>query len=123
VNNQSVVALFERDGRTALLMGDAGIPTETDLIAAGALTRVDALKVGHHGSRTATSEAFVAAIRPRIALLSCGRRNRFGHPAPEPLAALAGFCVPVLRTDLRSDCRIDLDPARTRLAWRGIEQR
>ena len=123
VNNQSVVALFERDGKTALLTGDAGIPTETDLIGAGALTGVDVLKVGHHGSRTATSEAFVAAIRPRIALLSCGRRNRFGHPAPEPLAALQAFCVPVLRTDLRSDCRIDLNPAGTRLAWRGIEER
>jgi competence protein ComEC len=123
VNNQSVVALFERDGRTALLMGDAGIPTETDLIEARALARVDVLKVGHHGSRTATSEAFVSAIRPRIALLSCGRRNRFGHPAPEPLAALQAFCVPVLRTDLRSDCRIDLNPAGTRLAWRGIEER
>ncbi|MDP9242967.1 MAG: MBL fold metallo-hydrolase, partial [Actinomycetota bacterium] len=123
VNNQSVVALFERGGRTALLMGDAGIPTETDLVEAGALTGVDVLKVGHHGSRTATSEAFVAAIRPRVALLSCGRRNRFGHPAPEPLAALRAFCVPVLRTDLRSDCRIGLAPDHTRLAWRGIEER
>lgn len=123
VNNQSVVALFERDGRTALLTGDVGIPTETDLIRVGALTRVDVLKVGHHGSRTSTSEAFVAALRPRVALLSCGRRNRFGHPSPEALAALQTFCVPLMRTDVRSDCRIELGPAATRLAWRGSQER
>ena len=120
VNNQSVVALFERGGRAALLTGDAGAPTEADLVATGgSLTPIDVLKVGHHGSRTSTSAAFVAALRPRVALLSCGRRNRFGHPAPETLATLARFCVPVLRTDLRSDCRIDLEPGRTLLAWRG----
>lgn len=121
INNQSIVALFERDGRAALLTGDAGVPTETELLAAGALTRVDVLKVGHHGSRTSTSVEFVAALTPRVALLSCGRRNRFGHPAAQPLAALERFCVPLLRTDLRSDCRVDLGAA-TRLFWRGTER-
>ncbi|HEY3204176.1 MAG TPA: DNA internalization-related competence protein ComEC/Rec2 [Thermoanaerobaculia bacterium] len=119
INNQSVVALFERDGRAALLTGDAGIPTEMDLLHAGALSPADVLKVGHHGSRTSTSAEFVGVLRPRIALLSCGRRNRFGHPAPQTLATLERFCVLVLRTDLRSDSRIELEPGRTRLTWRG----
>lgn len=119
VNNQSVVALFERGGRSALLTGDAGIPTETDLLEAGALSPVDVLKVGHHGSRTSTLDAFVARLRPRVAVLSCGRHNRFGHPAAETLATLARFCIPVLRTDQRSDIRIDLASSATRLAWRG----
>ncbi|HEY2798571.1 MAG TPA: DNA internalization-related competence protein ComEC/Rec2 [Thermoanaerobaculia bacterium] len=122
VNNQSVVALFERDGRAALLTGDAGAPTEADLAAGGALTPVDVLKVGHHGSRTSTSAALVDAIRPRVALVSCGRGNRFGHPAPDTLRTLARFCVPVLRTDQRSDCRIELLPRATRLRWRGTEE-
>jgi len=120
INNQSVVARFERDGRTALLTGDAGAPSETELREAGALEPIDVLKVGHHGSRTATSSGFVDATHPRLALLSCGRRNRFGHPAPETLATLGRFCVPVLRTDERSDERVDLLPGATRLWWRGL---
>ncbi len=121
VNNQSVVALFERGGRSALLTGDAGAPTEAELAAGGALTPVDVLKVGHHGSRTSTSPDLVEGIRPRVALLSCGRGNRFGHPAPETLGTLARYCVPVLRTDQRSDCRVELTPRATRLRWRGSE--
>jgi competence protein ComEC len=122
VNNQSVVALFERDGRSALLTGDAGMPTEADLLVDGAVTQVDLLKVGHHGSRTSTSVDFLSALRPRVALLSCGRRNRFGHPSAQTLATLERFCVPVLRTDTRSDCRVELYPEATRLAWRGTQR-
>ncbi|MFY9550434.1 MAG: DNA internalization-related competence protein ComEC/Rec2, partial [Thermoanaerobaculia bacterium] len=122
INNQSLVALFERDGRSALLTGDAGTPTEEDLGFAGALSPVDVLKVGHHGSRTASSPAFVEALCPRVALLSCGRRNRYGHPAPQTLATLSRVCVPVLRTDARSDARVDLSPEATRLSWRGVER-
>ena len=121
VNNQSIVALFARDGRRALLTGDAGAPAEGELLAAGALPPVDVLKVGHHGSRTSTTAGLVLATRPRVALVSCGRRNRFGHPAPETLATLSRFCVPVVRTDERSDARVDLLPGATRLAWRGLE--
>jgi competence protein ComEC len=121
VNNQSVVALFERDGRSALLTGDAGAPAEAELVGAGAAGPADALKVGHHGSRTATTPEFLEAVRPRLALLSCGRRNRFGHPAPETLEALERACVPVVRTDQRSDARADLLPGATRLFWRGVQ--
>jgi competence protein ComEC len=122
INNQSVVALFERDGRSVLLTGDAGAPVEEQLVSSAAVGPVDALKVGHHGSRTATSPSLLEAVRPRIALLSCGRRNHFGHPAPETLAALERFCVPVVRTDERSDVRADLLPDATRLFWRGRER-
>ncbi len=123
VNNQSIVALFERDGRSALLTGDIGAPTEAALQSAGAAPRADVLKVAHHGSRTSTTREFVDAVEPKLALLSCGRRNRFGHPAPATLATLGRRCVPVLRTDQRSDCRVELLPAATRLAWRGLDGR
>jgi competence protein ComEC len=121
VNNQSVVAVFERDGRRALLTGDAGRPTERALVEKGRIPISDVLKVGHHGSRTSTTPLFVAAARPRLALLSCGRENRFGHPAAETLTTLAAFRVPVFRTDRLSDVRVELGPKGTRLAWRGIE--
>jgi competence protein ComEC len=121
INNQSVVAVFERDGRRALLTGDAGAPTERDLAAGGRLGRADLLKVGHHGSRTSTTPLLLAAVRPRLALLSCGRENRFGHPAQLTLETLATFGVPTFRTDRLSDARVELLPSATRVSWRGLE--
>jgi len=120
-NNQSLVLLFERDGRRALLTGDAGAATEDALLRNRAAPRADVLKIGHHGSRGSTTPAFLEAVCPRLALLSCGRQNRFGHPAPGTLKTLAEARVPVLRTDLDSDVRIDLLPAVTRLRKRGLE--
>ena len=120
VNNQSVVAVFARHGVRAILTGDAGTPVERDLVVAGAPLSARLLKVGHHGSRTATSPEFLRAVSPRAALLSCGRENRFGHPAPETLRTLAEGRVPVFRTDVLSDVRVTLEPDRTLLAARGI---
>ena len=120
VNNQSVVAVFEKDGRRALLTGDAGAAAEENLLSAGMLEVVDLLKVGHHGSRGSTTPAFIDALCPKVALLSCGRENRFGHPAPETLATLATRRIPVYRTDLASDVRVELLPGATRLRLRGL---
>jgi len=122
VNNQSVVLRVERDGRSALLTGDAGAPVERELAADGRLPPVDLLKVGHHGSRTSTSAELLAAARPRVGLLSCGRRNRFGHPAPDVLARARDARLALLRTDRRSDARVELAPDATRLWWRGLER-
>ena len=120
-NNQSLVLLFERHGRRALLTGDAGAAAEGMMLREGRVPRADVLKVGHHGSRGSTTPAFVAAVAPRLALVSCGRGNRFGHPAPETLSTLRALDVPVLRTDSLSDLRADLLEGHTRLAWRGLQ--
>ncbi len=120
VNEQSVVMVFERDGRRALLTGDAGAAAEDDLRRAGALSPVDLLKVGHHGSRSGTTAAFLDAVCPRLAVLSCGRENRFGHPSPATLAALAARRIRLFRTDLSSDVRVELLPDATRLRLRGL---
>ncbi len=120
VNNQSVVAVFERNGRRALLTGDAGAAAEEDLRRAGVLSPVDLLKVGHHGSRGSTTAAFLGEVCPRLAVLSCGRENRFGHPAPETLALLSARGVRLYRTDLLSDVRVELRPEATRLRLRGV---
>ena len=117
-NNQSVVARFERDGRSALLTGDAGAAAESDLLRRGNPLRADVLKVGHHGSRSGSTPGFLASVAPRAALISCGRENRFGHPAPETLAALAALRIPLFRTDRDSDVRVELLPGATRLVRR-----
>uniref|UniRef100_UPI0017DBFD9C ComEC/Rec2 family competence protein n=1 Tax=Ramlibacter sp. TaxID=1917967 RepID=UPI0017DBFD9C len=67
---------------TALLAGDIEQPQEARLVADGAPLAADLLLVPHHGSKTSSSEAFLDAVHPRIALAQAGYRNRFGHPAP-----------------------------------------
>jgi competence protein ComEC len=120
INNQSIVGRFERDGRSALLTGDAGAAAEGEILRTSAAVRSDVLKIGHHGSRGSTTAVFLEAVAPRAALLSCGRENRFGHPAPETLATLGAKGVRVFRTDLDSDVGFELLPGATRLKRRDL---
>jgi competence protein ComEC len=98
INNVSVVVLGEVGGRRFLLMGDIEEEIDPSLLAAG-LPTVDLLKVAHHGSRTATTEPFVAAVRPRVAVASAGAGNPYGHPTRATLDRLAAAGARVLRTD------------------------
>jgi competence protein ComEC len=99
-NDNSFVLRLEYGARALLLVGDAEREEEDDLLAnARGRLRADVLKVGHHGSGTSSSVAFVAAVAPREAIVSVGRRNRFGHPHPVTLATLAGSGARVWRTD------------------------
>ena len=59
----------------------------------------DVLKAGHHGAHNATGEAWLARLNPKMSVISCGRHNRFGHPAPATLARLAAHNVQTFRTD------------------------
>ncbi len=96
LNEDSVVLLVEYGRFRAVFPGDAGLPAEAFL--AGTVGCVDLLKVGHHGSRTATGDSWLAELRPRVAVISVGR-NRYGHPSPEALGRLAARAIPVWRTD------------------------
>jgi competence protein ComEC len=96
-NEESVVLVVEFGGRRLAFMGDAGEPVERQL--AGRLGDIDVLKVGHHGSRTATSEGWLAEARPEMAVISVGRGNRYGHPAAEVLDRLARYGAAIRRTD------------------------
>ena len=98
VNDASIVLLGSFEGRRFLLAGDAEADVEAELVARG-LPAVDLLKTGHHGSRTSTTEELVTATRPRLAAISVGARNDYGHPSPEVLARLAEAGATVLRTD------------------------
>lgn len=107
INEGSIVLrLRYHDGR-ALFMGDAGIPTEARLLAAGDDLHADILKVGHHGSAGASGRAFLAAVRPRIALISVGRHNLFGHPSPRTVDDLRAAGALVLRTDRCGSVQVD----------------
>ena len=82
------------------MTGDAEDINEFEMIDAGLNLDVDVLKVGHHGSFTSSSEAFIEATSPAYAVISCGRDNSYGHPHEETLAMLAKYQVNVMRTDL-----------------------
>jgi competence protein ComEC len=110
INNGSIVMILRHGGFTALLTGDAGAPVEALLLGRGMLPVVDLLKVGHHGSSSATTAGLLDAIRPTAAVISSGAGNDFGHPAPETLAALAARPeIAVHRTDLDGDVEIVTD--------------
>jgi len=98
INNVSVVLLGQVGARRFLLMGDVEDGIDPSLLADG-LPHVDLLKVAHHGSRTATTQAFVDAVRPAVAVASAGAGNPYGHPAKATLDRLAAAGARVLRTD------------------------
>ena len=111
-NDASAVVLAAYGRTRFLLTGDAETREEAWLVAAAnADLRADVLKVSHHGSRTSSSPAFLAAVRPRVALISVGAGNRYGHPGARVLEDLAATGAIVLRTDrsgsvvVRSDGR------------------
>ena len=79
-NNSSVVLRVNAAGRTVLLTGDIERDAEADL--APRLGHADVLKIPHHGSLTSSTPAFLAALRPTVAIASAGRSNHFGHPVP-----------------------------------------
>ena len=106
VNDASIVLLGSFEGRRFLLTGDAEAVVEAELVSRG-LPTVDLLKVGHHGSRTSTTEELVAAARPRVAVVSVGAGNDYGHPSRDVLARLADAGAAVLRTDQVRDDRRD----------------
>lgn len=103
-NDTSLVARVDLPGFSALLTGDAGAAVERAL-PRGAVD-VDVLKVSHHGSKGSSDEAFLAAVSPRIALVSSGAGNRYGHPFPEALARLARAGAQVRRSDREGTVRV-----------------
>ena len=102
-NVDSIVLLVGCGTVDVLLAGDAEIPSEESMIDAGVLIEVDVLKVGHHGSRTATSPEFLEAIQPEYGVISAGLNSQYGHPHMETLEALDVAEVQVLLTDTTPD--------------------
>lgn len=99
--NNGSVALMVAFGRTrALLCGDLEREGEEELRRSGLSLKADLLKVGHHGGASSCTEEFLREVAPTWAVVSAGRRNRFGHPSPKTLARLREAGIIVYRTDL-----------------------
>jgi len=116
VNEDSVVLLLEFGEFQAVFAGDAGFPAESAM--AGRLRRVDLLKVGHHGSRGSTGEAWLDALAPAVAVISLGR-NDYGHPAPATIERLRAHGVVVHRTDREGTISVVTDGVRMTVSSRG----
>jgi competence protein ComEC len=99
-NDNSFVLRITYGHRRALLVGDTELTEESQLVSRwGTELATDLLKVGHHGSRTSSGEAFLAHARPKVALISCGTRNRYAHPHVEALERLTRAGALILRVD------------------------
>ena len=96
-NEDSNVIYMNWQGRKLLFMGDAGIDRERELLKRYELKSIDVLKVGHHGSKTSSSEEFIQKVKPKYSIISVGRKNRYGHPHQEVLNYLKN--LKVYRTD------------------------
>jgi competence protein ComEC len=105
LNNYSAVLHIAYGNTTFLFAGDAEKLSENEML--NYEIRSDVLKVGHHGSRTSSSEKFIAKVNPRIAVISCGKDNEYGHPHQETLEILKN--AEVYRTDKNGDIIIHAD--------------
>ena len=110
VRNDDSVVLEVTCGDVALLLtGDIGADVERDIAPQLTPARTRILKVAHHGSRTSSSPALLESWRPQIALISAGRGNTFGHPAPEVIQRLESIGARIYRTDLDGEITVESD--------------
>ena len=84
-NDNSNVIYTEFNGYKFMFMGDAGVEKEKDILDKYNLANIDVLKVGHHGSKTSSSKEYIDEIKPKYAIISVGKNNRYGHPNKEVL--------------------------------------
>lgn len=115
-NNRSLVLRLTYGTRSILMEADAEGEAERDMLQSGLPVRSDVLKVSHHGSRSASTEAWLNAVRPAYAVISVGRRNRYGHPHPTVLTALRQCGAQVYRTDRNGNVSVRTDGTRLTLA-------
>ncbi len=123
-NDLSCVLRIQSAGGSVLLTGDIEAASELEILERRELSpRAEVLIVPHHGSRTSSTPAFVAAVSPTIAIIAAGYRNRFGHPRGEILARYlrAGALRP--RTDLQGAISVTLEPGQPLVPLAEREQR
>ncbi len=110
-NNASIVIKLTYGQAGFMFTGDAEGEEEAAILAGGADLRSTVLKVGHHGSRSSTGEAFLSAVDPQIGVISAGDGNRYGHPHQEILDRLNQHGVTIYRTDLSGTITLTTDGA------------
>ena len=122
-NDDSVVVEIVYRDVALLLTGDIGADVERAIVPRLVPAKIRVLKVAHHGSRTSTSRELLEAWRPQIALISCGRGNPFGHPAPDVIARLDAIGARIYRTDRDGEVTVDTDGTNVRVTTFNGEQR
>ncbi len=109
INDNSIAFILQYRNFRMLFTGDAGVAAERRFLDEGIALRAAVLKVGHHGSAYSSSSAFIAAVHPRYAIISVGRHNMFGHPAPSTIDTLENAGASVYRTDENAAAEITTD--------------
>ncbi len=98
-NNSSIALVLQYGDTRFLFTGDASEDAEADIVNNGLDIRADVYKLGHHGSRSASTEAFLEKVNPRYVVISCSNGNEYGHPHEETLQRLRRFSPEIYRTD------------------------
>lgn len=106
LNNYSIVIKITYGNTRFLFEGDASELSEQEMIAAGDNLSADVLKVGHHGSKSATSPEFLKEVSPKVAIISCGLNNDYHHPHKITLDKLKEVHCKIYRTDLNGDINL-----------------
>jgi len=102
-NSASIVAKLTYGENSFLFTGDFPLELESQLVSANLPLSSDVLKVSHHGSKSATSVQFIDHVKPKDAVISVGKDNRYGHPTAEVLERLKNNKIEILRTDILGD--------------------
>ena len=108
-NDASLVVRLRYGATSVMLTGDAEEFSEKDMIDSGMDLRADVLKLGHHGSKSSSSEEFLDAVQPAVAIVSAGAKNVYGHPHPSVIERVTTRHIRVLRTDVDGAITLDSD--------------
>lgn len=125
-NESSLLIKVSYLGKTIMMTGDLGIEGEMSIMgrrkkrsgyedSAGTQLRCDILKVGHHGSRRSTSDEFLDAVDPKVAIIQVGRNNHFGHPHPEVIEKLKNRNIMIYRTDLQGAILVKIQKGKMKI--------
>ena len=115
LNNTSIVMRLVYDEISVLFMGDAERELEQDILAEGYELSSDVLLVGHHGGGTSTTYPFLREVMPRVAVISVGRLNSYGHPEENMLSRLRDAEARVFRTDMQGMITLNTDGKELRM--------
>ena len=114
-NNNSIVGRLTYGSFSMMFTGDAEQEEEKTILGKGGTLKSDVLKVGHHGSRTSTSPAFLKAVSPKNAFISCGQGNDYGHPHKVTIDKLEKAKVQIYRTDRNGTVTLTSDGSSYRI--------
>ena len=95
-------------------MGDASIDREKELINKYKLTNIESLKIGHHGSKTSSSEYFVKKVKPKYSVISVGLNNKYNHPSKETINNLSDSTI--YRTDYDGTIEVKINKKKLKIS-------